>query len=209
MPVNYKPSHNREVLYQRRQYEKRGISRLYWDYRDKRITRYIKGRTILDIGCGEGVTLEKIIRCFPQRDIKGIDYLNENVEICKRHDLPVEYGDVYRLNFTDNFFDTCLFIEVIEHLDDHVKALREIHRVLKRGGSLILLFPNDRNFKITRILTGKFKEAFYDAGHARQWTPKTMKKALEHSSFKVSKIENIPFYFWRCSLHCLTVAKKK
>jgi len=49
-------------LSQRTQYSKGGISRKYWDYRDQRIFSYIKNeRRILDIGCGEGITLQKIL----------------------------------------------------------------------------------------------------------------------------------------------------
>lgn len=199
---------NQTVLGQRQQYLKGGIGRMYWDYRDRQLMRYIKGETILDIGCGEGITLEKIIRRFPEKNIKGIDNSQENVVICRKYNLPVERGDVYKLNFKDNFVDTCILSEVIEHLNDYARALKEIYRVLKKDGLLILLFPNDRNFKISRILTGKFKEAFYNAGHVRQWTPFYLNKELIKIGFEVVDIKNIPFYFWLISLHSLIIAKK-
>jgi len=66
MPVNYNCANNcKEKLYQREQYQKGGITKLYWDYRDRVIVEQIRGNHILDIGCGEGITLEKIIRDFP------------------------------------------------------------------------------------------------------------------------------------------------
>ena len=40
---------------------------------------------IVDLGCGEGLTLEKLISKFPTTEILGIDLLEENVEICSRH----------------------------------------------------------------------------------------------------------------------------
>ena len=162
----------------------------------------------MDIGCGEGITLEKLIKRFPDKTIKGIDYIQENIEICRKHGLPVEQGSVYDLKINDNSIDCVIFLEVIEHLTDYKKALREIFRVLKTDGSLIMIFPNDKIFKIARILTFKFKEAFYNPGHVKQWTPKKMKRALEQLRFKVLKIENMPFYFWFSSLHCLIVAQK-
>ena len=197
-------------IYQREQYQKGGLGQWYWDYRDKRVISHIKDEySILDIGCGEGITLEKLIHRFPNKNIKGIDYSRENVEVCKGYGLPVDYGSVYNLKIDDNSVDCVIFLEVIEHLSDYKKALREICRVLKPNGFLILIFPNDRIFKIARILTFKFKEAFYDSGHVKQWTPKIMKRVLEQLGFEISKIENIPFYFWPCSLHCLIMAKKK
>lgn len=208
MPVDDKVLGKGEVLYQRQQYEKGGIGRLYWDYRDRKIMRYINGDEILDIGCGEGITLNKIINKFPQKKVLGIDYLIENVEICKKYNLPVERGDVYNLEFADESIDCCLLIEVIEHLTDYAKALKEIYRVLRNEGILIVLFPNDRNFKIARILTGKFKEAFYDAGHVKQWKPRLMKNVLETVNFNVLRIEFLPFLLWVFSLHSIVIAKK-
>ena len=207
-PVNFL-SKSEDSISQREQYKKGGLGRLYWDYRDNKVISCIKDEhVILDIGCGEGITLEKLIKKFPNRNIKGIDYIKENVEICKKHGLPVEYGSVYDLKIENNSIDSVIFLEVIEHLADYKKALKEIYRVLKPNGSFILIFPNDRIFKMARILTLKFKEAFYDPGHIKQWTPKSIKEILKREGFIVSKTKNLPFYFWFCSLHCLVEAKK-
>ena len=207
-PVNFL-SKSEDYISQRDQYQKGGLGRWYWDYRDEKAISCIQDKhSILDIGCGEGITLEKLIKRFPDKTIKGIDYIQENIEICRKHGLPVEWGSVYDLKINDNSVDCVIFLEVIEHLTDYKKALREIFRVLKTDGSLIMIFPNDKIFKIARILTFKFKEAFYNPGHVKQWTPKKMKRALEHLRFKVLKIENMPFYFWFSSLHCLIVAQK-
>ncbi len=207
-PVNFS-SRPEDHMSQREQYKKGGLGRWYWDYRDKKIISCIKDKhTILDVGCGEGITLEKLIKKLPDKNIKGIDYIQENVEICKKQSLPVEYGSVYSLKEKDNSIDSVIFSEVIEHLTNHKKALREINRVLNPNGSLIIVFPNDRIFKISRILTFKLKEAFYNPGHIKQWSPKLIKKTLKQEGFIVLKISNLPFYFWPLSLHCLIVAKK-
>jgi hypothetical protein len=80
--------------------------------------------------------------------------------------------------------------------------------VLKKYGTLVLLFPHDSIFKLTRILTFKFREAFYDAGHVKQWHPKEMIRVLREVGFETILKKNLPFYFWPVSLHCLLVAKK-
>lgn len=52
-------------LLQREQYAKGGIGRWYWDFRDRRTFFYIKEeKNILDVGCGEGITLGKLLRNF-------------------------------------------------------------------------------------------------------------------------------------------------
>ena len=201
----------KKVISQRGQYRKGGVGRLCWDYRDNQVIFNIEEgmKKIIDIGCGEGITLEKLIKKFPDRDIKGIDCAKENVEICKGYGLPATQGTVYELNIKDDSVDCCIFTEVIEHLEYPQKALKEIHRILRKDGLLLLLFPNDFIFKIARLLTFKFKEAFYEPRHLRQWTPWTIRHLLNEVGFKIIKQKSIPFYFWMVSLHHLVLARKK
>lgn len=195
---------------QRKQYAKGGMGRWYWDYRDRRALAYLRpAGKILDIGCGEGITLEKIIKKFPGRELLGVDSSPSHVEVCQKEGLPVHRGDVYHLEFETDSFDFCLLLEVIEHLGDPQKALQEINRVLKRGGRLVLIFPNDLLFKIARLACGKFKEAFCPAGHVRQWTPREMAGELNQAGFEIRERVCLPFHFWPCSLHCLIAAEKK
>ena len=198
------------ALPQREQYAKGGIGRWYWDYRDQRTLSFIRNeKSILDIGCGEGITLEKLLKKFPDRKILGLDYSRENVAICKIQNLPAHRGSAYELAFEDQSFDCCLFLEVIEHLLDAERALREIHRVLRKGGLLLVIFPNDWVFKAARLFFFKLKEAFTPSGHVKQWRPGEMKKTLKGVGFEIQEMACMPFFFWWCSLHCLVVAKKK
>jgi len=197
-------------LLQREQYAKGGIGRWYWDYRDRRTLCYIgEEKNILDLGCGEGVTLEKILGRFPNRNVLGIDYEEEKVRICKTHHLPARQGSAYVLDLEDHSWDCCLLLEVIEHLEEPQKALREIHRVLRKGGLLLLIFPHDWLFKAARLSFLKFKEAFSPSGHVKQWTPGKMRQALKEVGFEVQDEIPLPFHFWWGSLHCLVVARKR
>ena len=200
----------RGALMQRDQYAKGGIGRWYWDYRDRRTLSFIgREKEILDVGCGEGITLEKIVKKFPHRNIQGIDDSAEKIQICQRLGLPARLGNVYELAFETDSFDCCLLLEVIEHLQDPFRALGEIRRVLRRGGRLLLIFPNDPLFKVSRLCFFKVEEAFAPSGHVRQWTPGTMREALQKNGFEVQEMLSLPFVFWWISLHCLVVARKK
>lgn len=100
-------------------------------------------------------------------------------------------------------------MDVIEHLERPEKVLEEVFQALKPGGSLVLIFPNDRMFFLSRLIFCKFKEAFYDSGHVKKWNPKEMKGLLEKTGFKISHRMNLPFFFWSVSLYHLIQAYKE
>jgi SAM-dependent methyltransferase len=209
MPVT-RESSSPDTFFQRKQYAKGGVGALYWDYRDRIALSLLDStdKTILDLGCGEGITLGKLVEQFPESTILGMDNLEENLEICREFDLPVRFGDVYNLDLPDDSIDAVLFMEVVEHLHEPDRAVREIWRVLRPDGKLVLVFPNDRAFKIARLVALKFREASYDPGHTRQWTPSDMAKLMETSHFEMYKTMCIPFRLWPISLHYVLTARK-
>ena len=116
------------MIYQREQYLKGGIGRWYWDYRDEQVLKGIDDKkTIVDIGCGEGILMEKISQRFPDSKLLGIDPSPENVEICRRLNLNVMNGSVYELPLSEESADCLLFIEVIEHLENSFFILKKIN----------------------------------------------------------------------------------
>jgi len=210
MPVT-EFNQKQQTIYQREQYAKGGFGRWHWDKRDQMAMSLVRQSdlTIADIGCGEGITLEKMHSLFPERKVLGIDFLSENIDICRHHGCKVEQGDVYDLPLPSKSVDFVLFMEVIEHLEHPETAIQEIYRVLVPGGRLVIVFPNDMFFKIARILTLRFREAAYDPGHVRQWTPHEMRDFLNSQGFTSIFSRNIPFYLWPVSLHCIMAVDKK
>lgn len=196
------------MIYQREKYAEGGLGVRYWDYRDHIAFQYIIGQDILDAGCGEGITLDKLTSQFSGRRIVGIDTELENIEICRRHKLPVQEGSLYALPFADASFDTVLFSEVIEHLEAPEKALSEIYRVLRPSGRVIVIFPNDRTCMLARIAMGMIREALYDSGHVRQWTPRQIRKSLNAAGFIPIASRSIPLPCWQISFHHIAVAEK-
>ncbi len=209
MPVNEKQTTG-QVLLQREQYGKGGIGRLYWDYRDHVALSFLDDRDqrIVDLGCGEGITLEKMTRRMPQRNIIGIDCMQENIDICLKHGLPVRLGNLYDLDLAGGSVDAVFLLEVIEHLEYPEVALQHIHRILRPEGKVIIAYPNDRAFKIARMVTLKFKEASFDPGHVKQWTHREMEKILNLHGFSVEHRRSIPFFIWPVSLHGIVTAIK-
>jgi SAM-dependent methyltransferase len=171
-------------------YEQGGIGRWYWDFRDRAIMDLSPTGKILDVGCGEMITTRKI-------GAIGMDVDNGDVR-----------GSVYALPFKDESFDTVLFSEVIEHLNRPRAAIVEIRRVLKTGGRIIMLFPNDRTFKLAWFLCGMWGEITRDRGHLYQWEPLKAWAILYLNYFRVTFQRSIPFKYWPFSLHHIIVGEK-
>ncbi|HIK01629.1 TPA: class I SAM-dependent methyltransferase [archaeon] len=93
-----------------------------------------EGSKFLDVGCGEGVLVDELSKSGI--DISGLD-LNYKSKLVKR-------GSILDIPFKANSLDVVLCLDVLEHIDynGQKKALSEIKRVLKKGGTAIISLPN-------------------------------------------------------------------
>jgi 2-polyprenyl-3-methyl-5-hydroxy-6-metoxy-1,4-benzoquinol methylase len=94
-------------------------------------------RTILDLGCGSGI----YFNLFKQyaTDVDGIDVSEQSVMLCREKGYRlVKLADAVALPFPDESFDYVFTSEVLEHVEDHTTMLKEIQRVLKPNGILLL-----------------------------------------------------------------------
>jgi SAM-dependent methyltransferase len=96
-------------------------------------------RRILDVGCGSGTFLRKA----PDR-IEGLDYNPENVEYCRSQGLKACAGDARKLPYADAEFDGVHFSHVLQifHSEDAVAAVRELSRVTRPGGLIVITTLN-------------------------------------------------------------------
>lgn len=103
------------------------------------------GGKLLDVGCGPGVMVESAIsRNF---EFFGVDLSKEMIHSCQKRFVHVpsahfSVGRVEQLGLPDSFFDVVLCMGVVEYLEDDRAALKEIARILRQGGNLIVTFPN-------------------------------------------------------------------
>jgi ubiquinone/menaquinone biosynthesis C-methylase UbiE len=109
------------------------------------------GDAILDIGCGNARDIIAMLRAGAR--VVGVDLSEGMIAQASRDlsaagyaDVRLEVGDATRLQFADATFDRVLCSEVIEHIPDAPRALAEIHRVLKPGGTLAISTPNRRSW---------------------------------------------------------------
>ncbi len=101
---------------------------------------------LLELGCGQGLLLNELARSktLPEENLYGMDQSGTAVDFVKRA-LPKAHasvGDIYRLQYEKDFFDVCLLMETIEHLEEPKPALDQIFSVVAPGGRLVLSYPN-------------------------------------------------------------------
>ena len=98
----------------------------------------VQSPKILDVGCGTGGNLEMLEKFGVA---EGVDVSDEALEFCQSKGLTVHKGLAERLPFADESFDVVTALDVVEHLDDDVSGLKEMHRVLKTGGKTLIFVP--------------------------------------------------------------------
>ena len=102
------------------------------------------GDEILDCGCGLGfylMALSRFVSCCLHgldHDFKSLLFAQKQVSGAR---VGLHLGDIYHLPYCDEFFDKVLLSEVLEHLDDDLPALREVWRVLRPEGTLVVTVP--------------------------------------------------------------------
>jgi SAM-dependent methyltransferase len=95
---------------------------------------------VVDVGCGTGVTLQE----FPPgwRLVCGCDYSDRALSFCRARGLRgLVRGNATQLPFTANCMDLVLGLDVIEHLDDDEACVRDMTRICRAGGHVLLHVP--------------------------------------------------------------------
>lgn len=146
----------------------------------KYIMPYLINKKVLDIGCATGNYLET----FSQQSY-GIDISKPNIDVCKKKGLNVKYVDINKkLPFSNNTFDVVFCSHVLEHVDSPLNLLREMNRVLKSKGSVIIGLPVE--FSLVRIFRSHYFKGH--KGHIYAFSPDNMKRLFEYSGFQYKRL---------------------
>jgi SAM-dependent methyltransferase len=104
-------------------------------------------RNILDVGSGPGVFSFELARCFPNARILGIDLLEESIDVCthianKIWAVNVEFRREQIETLQEkNVFDLVVCVDILEHIEDDIHALRRIYGATSPQGVLVLHVP--------------------------------------------------------------------
>lgn len=184
------------------------------------LTEYNPHARILDLGGGHGTFTKKLGAAIGSKFLYGIDIEPSRVAACEKIGIVACYGDLNDgfPGFPDDWFDVIHANQVFEHLHATDEFLREIHRVLKPSGYVILSVPNiaawhniafliagqqplcaglsDEIVELGNIIHTDYGNNYqYEhPGHLRLPTIRGIQGLLEHHRFKVTDMRGVGYY---------------
>lgn len=169
------------------------------------------GDKILEVGCGDGFYLHLLSNLeIKKLELVGVDFNPMALASAKKNlagkKVTLKRADLMKkIPFKNESFNKVIMSEVLEHLPDDVKGLKEVKRVLKKGGILVLTVPNHNypffwdpvNWILEHITGNHIKEGFWSGlwnQHLRLYKPREAKRSVEKAGFKVEKVESMTWW---------------
>lgn len=184
--------------------------------RTEKIIGQLDGKVILDFGCGPAFFVDHMrdLKIKPKKYI-GLDFSKDSVDnISKKEEVtfPTEGIFVQSMpsSLEDNSVDICFLIEVVEHLNDDYldSTLKEIYRVLKPSGKLIITTPNNEDLDFSTNFCPECGCIYHKWQHVRVWNETTLKKFVNHHNFNTHRIIETNFISKKSILRDLYIQVK-
>lgn len=165
----------------------------FFEYLNPHLKRGRRGNFLLDIGCGPGT----FARVMAQKgfNVYGVDYSAAMIRKAKEksngYSINYRVGEIYHLPYKNNSFDMVICLGVFQHLEKPAEALRELKRVMKDEGLLIIHTLNA--FSLYRLFLWKDNTL-------KRYNPFQFKRLLQNEEFHKVSLKGIylfpkPFYF--------------
>ena len=142
----------------------------------------VKGKTVLDVGCGDGALTYRIAK--KGAEVIGLDNSKEGIELAKeifnKKKISANFilASAYNMPVKNDSIDCAVLSDVIEHVREPEKVLKEIKRVLKNNGKVVISTPY------------RFGEILWDKYHVREYCPSELKASLESDFKNIEIIES-------------------
>ena len=175
------------------------------------------GDKFLDAGAGFGRHAFEAAR--QGATVYALDYATDEVvmtrntfgamleakEITEKAYGGVLRGDATKLPFDDNTIDCVVTSEVLEHIQDDVNVISELHRVLKPGGSLGVTVPSWWPEKINWMLSDEYHAPKSVGGHVRIYSATELKAKLRSAGLEVTDSHHAhalhsPYWWLKCAV---------
>lgn len=171
----------------------------------KRIVLLLKNKqitTVADIGCGEGFGLKLLKDNKIGKQFTGLDISKSSLKMAQKINPGFKYvqGNIYHLPFPDNKFDLVVCSEVLEHLKQPERALKELNRISRHY--VLVTVPDEPFFRLMNFGRGKYLKTWGNhPEHINWWNPKQFADMVVKDFQIVNQKISLP---WQ-----LILAKKK
>jgi SAM-dependent methyltransferase len=157
------------------------VDRFYAAVRGLLLPQVKPGDIVLEIGCGAGYSSLNLLECLPA----GVDFVGSDVGETLLHKarfrnpgIAFVRQSVYDLALPDRSVDVVVMLEVLEHLESPVKALAEVHRVVRKAA--IISTPREPLWRALNFLRGKYvRELGNTPGHIQHWSSRGLRREAE------------------------------
>jgi 2-polyprenyl-3-methyl-5-hydroxy-6-metoxy-1,4-benzoquinol methylase len=139
-------------------------------------------QSLLDVGCGEGVLVEKWAKRLGDKRVVGIDLdhpaLHQEWATRTAPNLEYKVMKAENLPFADGEFDVATAIEVLEHVPDPEHTVAEMARVA-RGGHLLVSVPREPLWRALNMARGAYlRDLGNTPGHVNHWSKRSFASLL-------------------------------
>ena len=149
----------------------------------------IKGKDLLDFGCGIGGFIKHARRI--SNLAHGIELERRLVPHYKENNLIVHQ---YLSELNENKYDLITLFHVLEHVPDPKSLLKDLRSRLNEGGQIIIEVPNIEDALLTLYDSGPFSHFYYWSPHLYYYSSKTLEKLAIQSNLKINYIEQFQRY---------------
>lgn len=154
---------------------------------------------VLEIGCGSGATLIYIKNLYKNSNLYGIEKSKNSAKIASAFASIInEDVEKVKLSYDENFFDYIILGDVLEHLNNPWKLLKELILYLKQDGYILATIPNIMHISVIKeIINGKFtykENGILNIDHLRFFTLNEIYKMFETSNLQIHEVYYIKHY---------------
>lgn len=172
-----------------------------WYVTVTRLLPDMSGQRVLEVGCGRGDFSIWLAGKYADAKVTGVDFSEAAIATAQKRAAACgsraefKVGDAEALSFADSSFDCVISCECMEHVPHPEQMAREIHRVLRAGGSFILTTENYFNGMILQWLKTWTLHTPFNSGsgvqpHENFFLFWRVRKLLERGGLKVEKMES-------------------